>query len=148
LRPEYDLRELLKHGVRGKYAARYRQPGRSDWFVASILLRFEYVDEDRSNPRRRCLAHENTHLIRATSPQVAYRKALRIGRAWAADPPYRNIEGKLCRWRFVGLTNLLPVYEPLEDGAEVFWTEHSNRQVSTIERLVRAKEQLQAFQQP
>lgn len=24
LRPEYDLRELLKGGVRGKYAARYR----------------------------------------------------------------------------------------------------------------------------
>lgn len=25
LRPEYDLRELLKNGVRGKYAARYRE---------------------------------------------------------------------------------------------------------------------------
>ena len=25
LRPEYDLRELLRHGVRGKYAARYRE---------------------------------------------------------------------------------------------------------------------------
>jgi len=25
LRPEYDLRELLKDGVRGKYAARYRE---------------------------------------------------------------------------------------------------------------------------
>jgi len=24
LRPEYDLRSLLKHGVRGKYAERYR----------------------------------------------------------------------------------------------------------------------------
>jgi hypothetical protein len=24
LRPEYDLRQLLKRGVRGKYAARYR----------------------------------------------------------------------------------------------------------------------------
>jgi len=25
LRPEYDLRELLKGGVQGKYAARYRE---------------------------------------------------------------------------------------------------------------------------
>jgi len=25
LRPEYDLGELLKHGVQGKYAERYRQ---------------------------------------------------------------------------------------------------------------------------
>ena len=25
LRPEYDLRELLKDGVRGKYVARYRE---------------------------------------------------------------------------------------------------------------------------
>lgn len=25
LRPEYDLRELLRHAVRGKYAERYRQ---------------------------------------------------------------------------------------------------------------------------
>jgi hypothetical protein len=25
LRPEYDLRQLLKHGVRGKYAARCRK---------------------------------------------------------------------------------------------------------------------------
>ena len=25
LRPEYDLRELLKKGVRGKYAERYRE---------------------------------------------------------------------------------------------------------------------------
>jgi NADPH-dependent ferric siderophore reductase len=25
LRPEYDLRDLLKHGVQGKYAQRYRE---------------------------------------------------------------------------------------------------------------------------
>ena len=25
LQPEYDLRELLRHAVKGKYAARYRQ---------------------------------------------------------------------------------------------------------------------------
>jgi hypothetical protein len=48
-------------------------------------------------------------------------------------------------WRFEGLTELLPVYERIEDGAEISWTEHSNRSVKKIKSLVRRKRDLAVF---
>jgi hypothetical protein len=35
------------------------------WWMASYIMRFEYYDEDRKNPQRRCLAWENTVILKA-----------------------------------------------------------------------------------
>jgi len=40
---------------------------------------------------------------------------------------------------------LLPVYERLEDGAEILWNEHSGRTVKSIRALVQPKNRLVVF---
>jgi hypothetical protein len=48
-------------------------------------------------------------------------------------------------WRFVGLSMLLPVYEDIEDGAEVLWTDRGPLSVKRIKKLVKSKRQLDVF---
>lgn len=47
LRPEYDLRELLKTGVRGKYAERYREGTNLVLLAPEVAAAFP--DEDAVN---------------------------------------------------------------------------------------------------
>jgi hypothetical protein len=48
-------------------------------------------------------------------------------------------------WRFAGLRELLPVYDDLEDGAEVLWRVHGRVPVSRIQRMVKSKRSLSVF---
>ena len=113
------------------------------WWIASYIERFEYEDEDKTNLNRRCDAWENTILINAKDREQAYRKAIKIGRL--GEMGYETTDGRMGTWRFEGLTSLLPIYEELEDGAEIIWREHENRTVKKIKSWVKAKEQLETF---
>ena len=123
----------------------YRNKSPFGWWIASYLMRFEWKDEDRGNPNRRCLAWENTIIVRARNRDQAYRKAVRFGRLQGEDRWSARVGGRTGRWRFEGLTHLLPIYDELEDGAEVLWTEHLHRPLRAVRRLVRAKSKLEAF---
>jgi hypothetical protein len=115
------------------------------WWIASFIERFEFFDEDRANPKRRCLAHENTILVRASNRDVAYRKAIKIGRVSEGSEGWDSKTGRRGTWRFEGLTGLLPVYETLEDGAELLWRELSNVSVRRVKSLVKGKKDLAVF---
>jgi hypothetical protein len=115
------------------------------WWIASFIERFEFFDENLANPKRRCLAHENTVLVRASNRDVAYRKAVKIGRASEGSEGWDSKSGRRGAWRFEGLTGLLPMYEALEDGAELLWRELSNVSVRKVKTLVRAKKDLSVF---
>lgn len=110
-----------------------------DWYVASYLLRLIEIERKGNNdPNRRFLSWENTVLIKAKSLDEAYSKVLRIGRE--SCRPYRGgSKGILVRWVFEGVTELLPVYEKIEDGAEIMWAEHSPKTLKTLRRLVKSK---------
>lgn len=118
------------------------------WYVASLLHRLEWFDEDTDNLNRRCLAWENQILIKANDPEEAYAKAVehgnrheRSGEMWKSDD-----EEQKGRWQFEGLTSLLPIYDELEDGAEITWTEHEKRSVKTIKSWALPKEELEVFE--
>jgi hypothetical protein len=98
--------------------------------------------------RSRCLYWENTVILKAKDREVAYRKATALAKnsatgKWelSGDPPSR-----LGRWVFEGLTSLLPIYEPLEDGAEVLWCESKNKTLGALRRRVKPKGKLEAFE--
>ena len=116
-------------------------PNRSPvgWYVASYLLRFVEIQATRKdNPRRKFLSWENTVLVRARSLEHAYAKVTKIGRA--KTRPYRGgPKGVPVRWVYEGVTDLLPVYEKLRDGAEIMWTERTPRTVETLRTLVKSK---------
>jgi len=82
---------------------------------------------------------ENTRLIRAKNREEAYRKALRLGRA---GHPSKTKDGE---WRFAGISMLLPVYEDVEDGAEILWVDRGLLAVNKIKKLTKTKRQLSVF---
>jgi Domain of unknown function (DUF4288) len=130
-------------GNRGKMWDRNKSP--VGWYVASLLMRFEWYDEDQDNLDRQSLAWENQILIKADMPEEAYAKALKrgqsdaVGEMWEADNEARK--GSL---KFEGFTSLLPVYDKLEEGSEISWTTHENKSVEKIKSWVKAKEELES----
>jgi hypothetical protein len=119
-------------------------PNRSPvgWYVASYLLRFVEIQAARkNNARQKFLSWENTVLVKARSLEHAYAKVTRIGRG--KTRPYRGgPKGIPVRWVYEGITDLLPVYEKVRDGAEIMWTERTPRTVKTLRMLVKSRKAL------
>jgi len=119
-------------------------PNRSPtgWYIASYLLRFVELEwSDRDDPEARFLAWENTKLVRADSFDEAYEKA--VGFAGLETDPYKGgTEGVDVQWVFEGLTELMPIYEELEDGSEIMWSKHSPKKLRHLRKWVRTKEEL------
>ena len=120
-----------------------------DWYVAMVLMRFEWDDEDKSNLNRRCLSWENQILLKADSPEEAYEKAMAKGREHeeAGEMWESGNEARKGRWRFEGLTSLLAVYEEPDDGSEISWTEHENKSVRKVQSWVTSKDDLEVFEE-
>lgn len=114
------------------------------WWIASYVERFEYHDEPKNKLNRSCLAWENTILVKARNRHEAYRKAVAHGRLSGGSEAW-NTSGRKGVWRYEGLTNLLPIYERLEDGAELLWVEHVGRTVKSIRSLVKSERTLAVF---
>jgi len=111
------------------------------WYVGSYLLRFvELDDKERNDPERRFLSWENTVIVKAKSLDSAYTKVERIGKS--QTKPYRGgpPPGVRVQWEYLGITDLLPIYEELEDGAEIAWTERPSRKLRTLKQWVRPKD--------
>ena len=114
-----------------------------NWYIAGILLRIEVGKTDLKNEIRRCDAWENQILIKAENPEQAYKKAVEFGKLEASE--YLNTDGDNVRFTFEGLTTLIAVYEELEDGAEIIWTEFENKTVRKVKSWVKKKKELEVF---
>jgi hypothetical protein len=114
------------------------------WYATSVLIRAGFGENEKTNLNSRCLAWENYLIIKAKDPDEAYEKAIKLGKAHADK--YSNSDGEIVTWVFEGLTMLVPIYEELEDGAEIGWSEHKNTAVKTIKSLVKSKDDLEVFQ--
>jgi len=115
------------------------------WYVGSYLLRFIELDNSSSNdhPDGEFLVWENTIIVRANDLDEAYSKVVAVAQS-ETDPYKGGHEGVPVQWVFEGVTDLLPIYEPLEDGAEIMWTEHQGVKLSELRQ--RAKP-LSAFKE-
>jgi hypothetical protein len=117
-----------------------------NWYIARILLRFEFTDEDKINLNRRCIAWENQILLKAKNPEKAYEKALKHGKLKERGEMH-TLDGKRKgKWIFEGLRGLTPLYNELDDGSEISSTEHGNKTVKKIKDWVLKKEELEVFQ--
>jgi hypothetical protein len=101
----------------------------------------ELRDPDRNDPERRFLSWENTVLVRAKSFDEAYAKVVIIGKQNATR--YRGgPKGVPVKWQFVGVTEILPIYEKIQDGTEIAWAEHRPRTLRKLRESARTKEEL------
>jgi hypothetical protein len=116
------------------------------WWIATYIERFEWKSDDRTNSNRRCLAYRNTILIKAKEREKAYKKAMDFRKRYSGKwESYGNTRKRPGRWVFQGLTSLLPIYDELDDGAEILWQVYSGKPVRKIKSLVKSKKQLECF---
>lgn len=112
-------------------------PKHTEWFVGELVEEFNVAGKAEN------LVHINTNLIRANSPDVAYEKAIALGES--ANRTFTNTDGVEVTVRFRGLRGLYPIYDPLEDGAELLYEEREGMGDEEIARMVRPKEALAVF---
>ena len=120
-----------------KVAFANRSP--SGWWIFREVEQWVSKRQKTLSASSRCLVWENTRLIRAKNRREAYQKALRLGRA---GHPSKTNDGE---WRFAGISMLLPVYDDVEDGAEIMWVDRGLLTVSKIRKLTKAKHELPVF---
>lgn len=120
----------------------HRSP--TGWWIASYIERAVWDDARRPPESSRCTAWENTIIFKAKGRDSAYSKAVRLGSSNKST--FSDDAGKrVGRWVFEGLTSLLPIYDELGDGAEVFWRNHSGRALKSVRAMVKKKGELEAF---
>ena len=117
----------------------HRNRNHTGWWIFREVEQWVPKRGGSTSERSRRQVWENTRLLRAGSREEAYQKAMALCRA--AHPSKTN-DGE---WRFVGLSMLLPVYEEIEDGAELLWTDRGYMTVAKIKQLVKSKSQLPVF---
>jgi hypothetical protein len=111
------------------------------WYLSREIIYFEFADQTDQDEYQ---VWENLILINAQSPEEAYQKALKHGFASEEEV---TIDGRKGWSKFRGLKTLVPVYEDIEDGAEIEWLEYVVEK-DKLESLVKPKENLPAFQPP
>lgn len=107
------------------------------WFFADIVLEIQVEDDPRN------VVHINTHLLKAKCAEEAFGKARKIGAE--NEDEYENSSGKKVTVRFRGLGELLPIYEKLEDGAEIWFKERIGLSDSEVAALVVNRRNLSVF---
>lgn len=132
----------LQVRLRGQAVAHDKNKSPVGWYMGAYLLRFmELRDPNRNVPERRFLSWENTVLVRADSFDEALEKVTAIGKRNATR--YLGGEDAVpVKWQYLGVTELLPIYEALEDGSEIAWTEHRGRTLKGLRALVKTKQEL------
>lgn len=112
-------------------------PENTQWFIGELVEEFQAADQPSN------LVYINTTLIQAESPEVAYSKALALGRS--TNRVFTNSDGIEVRVTFRGLRGLYPVYDKLEDGAELLYEKRDGVSETAIAKMVKSKEELAVF---
>jgi hypothetical protein len=112
------------------------------WYVGSYLLRFVELNETgNDDPDASFLVWENTIIVEADNLEEAFQKVESVGRQ-QTEPYKGGPDGVPVQWLFEGITDLLPIYEPLEDGAEIMWAEHESVKLSKLRGQSMSLEQI------
>jgi hypothetical protein len=88
---------------------------------------------------------ENTIILLAPDRDAAYTKAIALASANEKEFSDADDVSRTGRWVFEGLLSLLPIYDELGDGAEISWQDHPAVTVQKMRSWIRAKDQLEVF---
>ena len=120
-----------------------------NWYIVEIIEKCEPVERNEKQELRRVTTWGNHHLIKADSPEKAFDKAVKLGKE--AEYKFTNSDKIEMEWIFVGIGELLPIYEDIEDGAELMQNDYgfiSNRRTmrmpykkKELMKLIKPKQQ-------
>ena len=123
--------------VRKKIA--FANRNHTGWWVFCEVQQWVSKRQKVLKPGSKCLVYENTMLVEAANRDQAFRKATRMCKE---VHPVETVGGE---WRFAGISMLLPIYETIEDGAELLWKDRGEMTVEKIQKLVKSKMELPVF---
>ncbi|HEY5550684.1 MAG TPA: DUF4288 domain-containing protein [Opitutaceae bacterium] len=104
----------------------------------------ELVQECRVRGIKTSMVWVNIHLIKASSANEAYSKALKKGKEHNAR--YRaGKDARPARWVFRGIRQLMPIYEKIADGAEIMFETHEGLTPASVKKMVRPRNRLFAI---
>jgi hypothetical protein len=112
-------------------------PEDAEWYLAELVVEI-LVEGDPRN-----VIWINLVLIHASSPEDGYEKALKRGKI--EEQTYENPQGKSVVVTFKGLRDLLVIYDKLEDGAELSYSEQIGLTEEQVSNLITPKHQLGVF---
>lgn len=112
-------------------------PENAKWYIADLVEELKIADADRS------VVHINAILIHAESPEIAYSKALEFGKTY--EQVYENLSGQQVTTVFRGIQELMVIYDELEDGAELFYSQRVDQCEEDIRALIRPQSELAVF---
>ncbi len=106
-----------------------------NWYIVEIVEKCEPVDRNEKQDLRRVTTWGNHHLIKANSPEKAFDKAVKLGKE--AEYKFTNTDKVEMEWIFVGIGELLPIYEEnIQDGTELMWRDYGFISERRTKRLV------------
>ncbi len=80
-------------------------------------------------------------IVKAKSIGDAYDKIEALARA-ETEPYEGGPKAIPVQWDFVGITEVLPIYEDLDDGAEVMWAQHGPRKLKNLNKMVLSRAEI------
>ena len=106
------------------------------WYVAVLVFRGIVINDSSDTP----LLDHQVRVLRAIDPESAYLGALSLG--GQAEHSYRNAQGELITWEFLGLKELSQLGDvDIGDGTEVYsWLSRADPSAS-----VTSKDDLDVF---
>jgi len=113
-------------------------PESTEWFLAEVVQAIHVSRGDDTGE-----LHVLLVLIQAKDPESAYEKANVWGREH--DVSYINTDGDLVINRFLGISALNVVYDPLEHGTELLDNDYGAPTPEKLDRLLVPKEDLNVF---
>lgn len=113
------------------------------WYIGTYLARFiENEDSSNNDLEARFATWENTVIVKAEDLEEAYDKVEKIG-VEHGEPYKGGKEGILVRWEYLGIVELLPIYEEIEDGSEIMWASNYPRKLKNLQGMVKSKNEFQ-----
>ena len=117
----------------------FRNRNATGWWVYGEIEYWVSKRRRKLAPNHRVPVWENTRIVQARSREEAYAKILRRA---SKEFPSATVGGE---WRFKGLSFLLPIYDDLEDGAEIVWNDHGTISYRRLCRIAKRKQDLRVF---
>src|SRR5260221_8327196 len=108
---------------------------RQYWHIATLVVASKVEDGDDVQT-----CDEQIRAIRAPNAEIAYEKALQIGKR--EEHSYQNMYGQTVTWAFVGLDDLDELDNTMHDGVEIRSRLFGHRNPSS---LVHPKADLSVF---
>ena len=113
-------------------------PKDMEWFLAELIQQHTFSNGDGP------MIWVNTILIKATSIEQAYEKSLAYGDRY--NHTFTNTDQEEVKVSFRGLRDLYLIYDKLEDGAELIYSEYDEITEEEIAAMITPKEKLAAFE--